>query len=371
MQSIPALLTTVSGVRITDVEGWETYRRDEIKTLFENYVYGVRDIERPADMTYTVTAENEVYGMRCKEITGGFGDFSFSFKLYLPKEQKGPLPAFVCVEHENMENHLVFDGDGNMQWPEADSGGTTVPLKDITSRGYAAVFMPTRDLYRDWQFHAEYNQGILAAARSPKGRNEHSWASISAWAWGVSRVVDYLETDPDVDATKVASIGHSRSGKAALYAGATDERILLTVPNNTGCMGAAISRGKKGEHIKEINVSDWFCPKFKDYNDREELLPVDQHMLLAMVAPRYLYITDSIEDEWADPDAEFLSARLASEAYELYGLRGLVAPEKPVLHETYQEGRIAFHVKAGDHSQTKFDWDNVMNYFDKILAGEV
>ena len=130
-------------------------------------------------------------------------------------------------------------------------------------------------------------------------------------------------------------------------------------------------RAGKREHAVDINISDWFCERFKDYNDREELLPVDQHMLLALVAPRYLYVTDSIEDEWADPDAELLSCRLASEAYELYGYRGAVVPDTPALNEVYQEGRIAFHVKSGDHSHTLFDWENVMDYFEKIINGKV
>ena len=130
-------------------------------------------------------------------------------------------------------------------------------------------------------------------------------------------------------------------------------------------------RGKRGEHVKDINVTDWFCRKFKEYNDCEEMLPVDQHMLVASIAPRYVYITDSIEDEWTDPDAELLSARLASEAYEIYGLKGIVAPEKPALNEAYQEGHIAFHVKSGNHSITEFDWEKILDYFEKIIAKEV
>lgn len=130
-------------------------------------------------------------------------------------------------------------------------------------------------------------------------------------------------------------------------------------------------RGKKGEHAKEINITDWFCQKYKEYNDCEELLPVDQHMLVAAIAPRYVYITASVEDEWCDPDAEFLSARLASSAFELYGLKGLVAPLTPALDVAYQDGHVAYHVKSGDHSITEFDWEKVMDYFDKIIKGEI
>ncbi|MBE6688302.1 MAG: hypothetical protein E7588_03370 [Ruminococcaceae bacterium] len=363
---LPEILTTLGGVEVKDVKTWENYRRDEIMDLFCRYVYGIRDIERPENLYFENTGEIEEYGMRVKCIKVGFDDFAFNFKLYLPKKQNGPLPVFVYVMHENMEKFFRYDDKGNMY--RCDESEATLPLKDITDRGFAVAAMPTREIYPEWTWHAEFKKGVFAHVKTPMGRNKHSWASLSAWAWGASRVIDYLETDGDIDCSKICSIGHSRSGKAALWAGVTDQRILLAVPNNSGCMGAAVLRDKKGEHAVDINISDWLCDKFHEYNDCEELLPVDQHMLCALMAPRYLYITSSIEDEWADPDAEFLSAQLASCAYELYGLKGLVAPEKPELNKVYHEGRIAYHVKSGDHSQTAFDWDNAMDYFEKITA---
>lgn len=371
MSKIPEILTSISGEKIDSVEKWENFRREEIIHLFEEYMYGVRDIERPDDLVFNVKRVFYIYGMRVKDIEIGFDDYRFPFKLYLPAKLEKPAPAFIYVQHENLENFMHFEEDGNMRSAEKAS---ELPLKNLTDRGYAVAVMPTFSLYVDWYALAKYNQGVLGAAtkRTGRPRTKNSWASISAWAWGVSRIVDYFETDSDIDETKIASIGHSRSGKAAFWAAATDKRILLTVPNNSGTCGVAVLRGKKGEKIENITrKSDWLCPKFKEFKDCEDMLPVDQHMLVASIAPRYIYICDSIEDEWCDPDAEFLSAKLASEVYELYGLRGLVAPEKPVLSEVYHEGRIAFHVKPGDHSQTQFDWDNVMNYFDKILEGKV
>jgi hypothetical protein len=132
-------------------------------------------------------------------------------------------------------------------------------------------------------------------------------------------------------------------------------------------MGAALLRGKRGEHIKDINVSDWFCEKFKDYNDAEDLLPMDQHMVLSLIAPRHLYVTSSFLDEWADPEAELRAVRLASPAWELYGLSGVVIEDgDPLINKPYQNGSIAYHVKDGNHSQSRFDWENVINYFDII-----
>ncbi len=362
MHNVPKLMTSLSGVEVTTKEQWEAFRRDEVLDLCTNYVYGVRDIERPEDLYFKVDDVSEVFGMICKKIRCGFGDFSFPFSLYLPKGCKIPVPAFIYVAHENIENGLKYDEKGNMS---ADEISSELPLKYITDCGYAVAIMPTRDIYREWTTHSEYKVGVFAEVKRKRRRN--SWASISAWAWGVSRVLDYLETDTDIDATRVASIGHSRSGKAALWAAATDQRIYFTVPNNTGCMGAALLRGKRGEHVKDINISDWFCEKFRDYNDNEEYLPIDQHMVLSLVAPRYMYITCSFLDEWADPEAEVRAATLASPVWELYCKKGIVIDDDaPIVNKVYQNGSIAYHVKDGDHSQTQFDWENVIDYFNKI-----
>ena len=366
---IPELLKTLSGQTVTTVEEWETFRRGEILDLYNNYIYGVRDVERPEGLHFVLHSEGEIYGMRVKELYAAFGDYSFPFKVYYPAEKGKKYPAFIYVMHENLENYLEFLDNGNMY---AEKKVSLLPLKDITDRGYAVAVMPTREIYREWNTHSEFKVGVFAAIKPLKPRQKNSWGSLSSWAWGVSRVVDYLETDAEIDASHLATTGHSRSGKAALLAGATDERIQLVAPNNTGCGGAAIFRGKRGEHVKNINVTDWFCENFKSYNDREEFLPVDQHMLLSLVAPRYLYVTDSVLDEWSDPDAELLACRLASPAFELYGVKGLVMDSDVAeINRTYQEGHIAFHVKEGDHSQLKFDWDAFMDYFDRIIAGEV
>ena len=368
MPKIPELLTSFSGEKIDSVSKWESFRREEIINAFEMNMYGVRDIERPENLKFENKGEKIEYGMRIKEIEASFDSFSMNFKLYLPEKSEKPVPAIVFVMHEAMHNNLYFDEKGNMTSEKVVS---RLPVKKITERGFAVAVMPTSEIYPDHPVHANFEVGIFSQIKPLKPRTKHSWATISAWSWGVSRVVDYLETDSDIDSTKIAAVGHSRGGKTALWAAATDKRILLTVANNSGCCGAAVLRGKKGEHAKDINVTDWFCRKFKEYNDCEEMLPVDQHMLVAAIAPRYVYITDSIEDEWTDPDAELLSARLASEAYELYGLNGLVASEKPTLNEVYQDGHIAFHVKSGDHSITEFDWEKVLDYFEKITKGEI
>ena len=242
MSNIPDLLTTLSGINVADKETWENFRRDEVKSLCERFEYGIRDIEKPENLYFSIERTYEIYGMICREVTGGFGNFKFPFKLYFPKSTDKlyfpqntdkPFPAFIYVAHENVENNMKFEDDGNMYWHDANS---VLPLKYITDRGYAIAVMPTREIYREYSSHSNYKVGVFKEVNAQ--RTKYSWASISAWAWGVSRVLDYLEWEPMVDATRVAAIGHSRSGKAALWATATDERIFLGVPNNSGCCSA-------------------------------------------------------------------------------------------------------------------------------------
>lgn len=198
-------------------------------------------------------------------------------------------------------------------------------------------------------------------------RTDQSWGTISGWAFGISCVIDYLLTDPRIDGNNVAVAGHSQAGKPALWAGATDPRFKLVISNSSGCGGAAYTRGKKGEHPVDINISDWFCGNYHRYNDREDMMPFDQHMLLAAIAPRPLYVKSDDLDEWADPDAELKSARLASAAYGLYGLKGLVAEETIRLMQPYHEGMIAYHCAVGDHHMDRHDWELYMDFADKRL----
>ena len=243
------------------------------------------------------------------------------------------------------------------------------PVALALMRGYGVATFYYGDVEPD---HIEgWRDGIRGYALKLAGRTERApdeWGALGAWAWGLSRALDYLETNPAVDAHRVVVFGHSRQGKAALWAGAQDQRFALVVSNNSGEGGASLARRDFGENIAcSIDHASWrYCNRFRDYIDRASDLPFDQHMLLALVAPRPIYISSATEDLLADPKGEFLSAVHVEPVYRLFGQRGVNTSQWPppdiVVGHT-----VGYHRRTGKHDITLFDWEQFLEFADRHL----
>lgn len=363
---LPDPLLCADGSRVATAEQWEKKRRPETLELFRTHVYG-RAPARPAKVTFAVTAEDaRAMGgkvtLRRVTITSADGagrSYAFPMALLVPNDRPagGRVPAFVLIN-----NRPVSSAD-----PTRQAKADFWPAEQIVARGYAAAVFQTNDVDPDRADAASRARGVRGVWPDGSGKaGEDGWATIAAWAWGASRVMDYLQTDAAIDASKVALVGHSRGGKTALWAGAQDERFALVVSNDSGCGGAALSRRRFGETVERINraIPYWFCGNFTKYNGKEDELPIDQHQLLALIAPRAAYVASADADFWADQRGEYLSLVHASPVHALYGNAPLRAEEMPPLESPLVRGKLAYHIRRGGHGLTLYDWARFMDFAD-------
>ncbi|MFN4180699.1 MAG: acetylxylan esterase, partial [Armatimonadota bacterium] len=350
--TLPDPLVCLDGTKVTTPELWRTKRRPEILELFRTHMYGKAPIGKPVEMTFEVfdLDKNALNGKATRKqvrilFTGKPDGPNMDLLIYLPNDVKRPVPVFLLLNF--FGNHAIHPDPairikpvwfkGKQVTPSEDSRGRdrSIPVEKILTRGYGIATAYYGDIAPD--FPGSFQHGVFAVFDKLFGekRPPDAWGAISAWAWGLSRALDYFEVDKDIDAKRVVVLGHSRLGKTALWAGAQDERFAIVISNNSGCGGAALSRRRFGETVALINSAfpHWFCENFKRYNGRENELPIDQHMLVALIAPRPVYIASADEDLWADPRGEFLAAKFADPVYKLLGTKGLPAQEMPALNQ--------------------------------------
>ena len=289
--------------------------------------------------------------------------------MYLPNVKK-KSPVFVNF---NFLGNATLSADPDVIPSQYSRQGIAYqkrrwPLHKIIDAGYGVATLHYYDIYFDEKGNVERSILPLLGISSEADMKPNSGRAIAAWAWGYSRVLDYLLTDKQVDGKRVVCMGHSRLGKTALWAGAQDDRFAIVISNNSGCGGAALSRRAYGETVNIINHTFpwWFCDNFKQYNKNEAKIPVDQHELLALAAPRPLYVASAVEDQWADPKGEFLSASLVEGVYHLFGYKGLKTDKMPGINQPIGE-RVAYHIRSGVHDVTDYDWENYIRFANRWL----
>ncbi len=382
--SLPDPLKMNDGTVVKSAQQWRK-RRAELLELFAREVYGRTPSQRVAVSAQTTATESKaVNGLATRrEITLTILGKPLHLLLYTPNSAKGRVPVFVNLNFNG--NHSV-EKDASLtlatSWLADQKDGSVVnnratekargnslgryPLEMILKRGYALATIHASEIFPDHKDGLKDSFAPLLYRKGQTALAADDWNALGVWAWSLSRVVDYLERDRAIDAKRVAVIGHSRMGKAVLWAAAQDERFALVISNESGEGGAALARRNWGENVWRINNNfpHWFNGNFKKYSDDPNKLPTDQHELLALIAPRPLYVASAVEDQWADPHGEFLSAQAASSVYRLLGRAGIDAnAAMPGLHQPIMT-TVGYHIRGGKHDVTDYDWEQYLNFAD-------
>lgn len=339
--------------RVVSAAGWPA-RRAAILERFREHVYG-RSPGRPNGLRFEIVERNAAAMggaatlVRVVITSAHAGrTHPFGLTLFVPNNRPGRVPVFLLLNNRPETNTDPTRREKSGFWP----------AEQVIEAGFAIAAIQNTQLAPDDK--DRFREGVirLFEGDTTGARPANAWGAIAAWAWGASRALDYLQTDTRLDASRVAVVGHSRGGKAALWAGAEDERFAMVISNESGEGGAALSRRWYGETVARINEAfpHWFNATYKTYAGREPSLPVDQHLLLALVAPRPLYVASADEDLWSDPRGEFLALAHASPAYGLWNERAIPLEAMPGLDEPVVFGRRGYHVRRGIHNLTPYDW---------------
>jgi hypothetical protein len=392
---LPDPLVCLDGRRVPDAATWKAKRRPELLELFSTHVYGRTKVGRPSQMQFEMTSvDRTALGGKAvrKQVTIWFGEKrtgtpKLDVLIYQPLGEKGvhrPWPLFLglnyfgnnCVNadpgitlsqswmRENAEQKIV---DHRATEGTRGTQASRWNVETVVARGYAMATAYYGQICPDFPGGEPQALGGFLGGKINAERAADEWAAIGMWAWGLSRILDYIETDPELDARRVALHGHSRLGKAALWAGAQDERFAIVISNDSGCGGAALERRNYGETIWDITNAfpHWFARNYANYNRREDQLPVDTHELIALMAPRPVYVASAVQDRWADPKGEFLALKHAEPVYALFGLKGLGVDTHPTVDTPLTGGVLGYHMRTGGHDITAYDWAQYLDFADR------
>lgn len=392
--TLDSLLELKNGSEVDSKSCWFDQRRQELLDLLKTHEYGYSP-QYPAKLRYNkVETDSEALDGKSirKQIEISLHpdkeDSKMNLLIYLPKAAKKPVPLIIGLNfygnqtiHQDpniflptswMRNNVKY-GITNHKATEASRGVRNYrwPVEYVNSEQFGLATIYYGDICPDRDDGLEIGINKLYRTSESQERQDDEWGAISAWAWALSRAMDYFEQDRDIDEKKIAVMGHSRLGKTSLWAGAQDERFSYIIASASGCGGAAISKRCFGETLKLINTRfpHWFCKNFRKFNAKEEELPIDQHMLIALSAPRPLYVSMADRDLWADPKGMYRAMQESDEVYKFLGKQGLPAGHTLDVGEKHH-GTLGFHMRAGGHDVLKEDWVQYIKFIKMHMKKE-
>jgi len=372
--TLPDPLTTDDGRRVVDAQMWLKERRPEILKMFQTEIYGrVPDTApRVRWEVATVDANARDGAAVMKRVVGTMGEGpdapAMNVTMYTPARARGPVPMILTITFGGGPGR---GGTAAGQAPSAGRGavGQGDPIADILARGWGYATIGYGDIEGD-----TYNTSLSRVRKLAlkPGQNRPApdeWGTISAWAWGISRIVDYFESDKSVDTKQIAIEGHSRLGKTVLWAGAQDQRIAAVFSSCGGEMGAALARRDYGESLDDMAYDFYwqFAGNIHNYAGQWDKLPGDQHFVISLVAPRPLFLNGGLGDQWSDPKGEFLGAVAAGPVYRLLGKKDLGTTELPAMDRPIIDGDMGWNYHSEGHLATPADWQAFLIFLDKYF----
>ncbi len=385
---LPELIDSATAEAADFETAWK-HRRELLLQLFAQQMYGTAP-----SSDYSLSCEKLESGPSCDgaalrqqwrvTISTAHGALPIDLLVFTPAVSPAAVPTLLCLNFSG--NHTVSNDPEirvTQSWVRENEGAKTDgnrataagrgavgphwPIAEVIAAGMGVATAHYGDIDPDFDDGFENGVHALFPDHRPTAEHPERWGSIAAWAWGMSRLLDALETNiPEVDAQRVAALGHSRLGKTALWAGATDQRFAAVISNNSGCGGAALSRRAFGETVGRINTAfpHWFCGNFKQYNNNESALPIDQHQLLALAAPRLLYVASAAGDRWADPHGEFISLQTAAQVYEHLPSDQSAGGKARAEQRPLQ--RVGYHLRDGQHNLSAWDWEHYVRFLGQL-----
>lgn len=346
---------------VNSINEWETVQRPYWVHLLTTYMYGKAPVLSHALPWSVDTVDtNALHGKAIRKVitihlSEKVGSPVMHLQLFLPCKASHPVPIFLGLAF--CSNDKIATAK---EWQ----------LDQLLARGYGLATFQYTEVCPDKGLRA-YSEGLMPYYYRI-GQNHpdpDEWGSIALWAWCASRAMDYLQTDESVNRHQVILIGHSRLGKTVLWAGALDERFGMVISVNAGCCGTALSRRMIGETPTSINhvMPAWFDDNFKQFSDREQFMPFDQHTVISLIAPRPVYVASAEDDAWGDPKGEFLGAKGAECVYALYGLKGLGTDSMPAVNVPCKDGYIGYHIRSGKHAVLPYDWQQFLDFADRFF----